>query len=173
MTYDEKILEKARNLKLVVFDVDGVFTDNKIWISGDGDEFKMFNTHDGFGLKSIRRQGIDVAIISGRKSNAVSRRMTELSIEHVFQGISDKLPVYEKLRNELGIEDFQCAYVGDDVPDIPMIERVGLGIAVANATEPVKQVADWQTNLRGGEGAVREVCDLIVHAYGFEVGYGA
>lgn len=164
MSPSNSVTEKAKLIKLLILDVDGVFTDGRIWISGEGTEYKMFNTQDGYGLKTLRRQGIQVAVITGRKSSAVTYRMKELGIEHVFQDIRDKLAVFKNLLKDLALEATQCAYVGDDNPDIPVMQQVGLKVAVENATAPVKSVADYETSAKGGHGAIREVCDMILAA---------
>lgn len=164
MSYPQDITEKAKKIKLLILDVDGVFTNGQVWLDKNGDEVKAFHAQDGYGIKNLQRQGIHVAIISGRKSASCSFRMQELGVNHVHQGIKHKLPVFESLLKELNLDESECAYVGDDVPDIPVMQRVNLKIAVANATQPVKELADWQTTIKGGEGAVREVCDLLAHA---------
>lgn len=164
MSYPNDIREKAEKIKLLILDVDGVFTTGQVCLDKDGHEIKVFHSHDGYGIKNLQRQGIHVAIISGRNSKACEHRMKELGVTHIHQGIKQKLPVFESLLKELDLAPSECGYVGDDVPDIPVMERVGLKVAVANATQPVKDIADWQTTIEGGRGAVREVCDLIIHA---------
>lgn len=164
MNYPDRIVEKAKSIKLLILDVDGVFTNGQVWLSGDGDEVKVFHTHDGYGIKQIQRHGVDVAIISGRNSRSCEYRMKELGVKHIHQGVHNKIPVFEKLLETTGLTANDCAYVGDDVPDIPVMQRVNLKIAVANATQPLKDVVDWETTIQGGHGAVRQVCDLLIHA---------
>ena len=150
------------NLGLVAFDVDGVLTDGSFWLSDDGVESKAFNTQDGFGIRQLLRAGLEVAVISGRQSNAVEKRMSELGVTHVIQNCSDKVTAFQTLISTLGIEATNTIYVGDDVPDIPLLRRAGLAIAVANAVAEVKAESALTTKASGGHGAVREVCDLIL-----------
>ncbi len=171
MNYTQDLLDKARQIKLLMLDVDGVFTNGQVWLTGNGDEYKVFHTQDGYGIKHIQRNGIIVAVISGRSSPSCTLRMQELNVTHVYQKTHNKLPVYQMLLAELNLQPTQCAYVGDDVPDMPIMEHVGLKIAVANATQPVKNIADWITTLEGGHGAVRQVCDLLTHAQNLETHY--
>jgi 3-deoxy-D-manno-octulosonate 8-phosphate phosphatase (KDO 8-P phosphatase) len=158
------VREQAARIRLAVFDVDGVFTDGRLYYGADGIELKAFHTRDGHGIKQLIRSGVQVAVISGRRSDAVTRRMQELGIAHVFQGCDDKLPVFEKLLAQLDIAAEETAYVGDDSPDLPLIQRAGLGIAVSDAHPSVRAAAQLTTRAAGGEGAVREVCDLILAA---------
>ncbi|PHQ80473.1 MAG: 3-deoxy-D-manno-octulosonate 8-phosphate phosphatase [Coxiella sp. (in: Bacteria)] len=171
MTYPPHIIEKAKRVKLLILDVDGVFTNGQVWLSSNGDEVKVFHTQDGYGIKQIRRHNITVAIISGRNSKSCDYRMKELGVEHIHQGIHDKLPVFKQLLETVNVTGDDCAYVGDDIPDMPLMQRVGLKIAVANATAPVKAIADWETIKEGGHGAVRDVCDLLIHAQGMPLDY--
>jgi len=151
-------------LRLVAFDIDGVFTDGRFYLSDDGVESKTFNTQDGFGVRQLLNAGIDVAVISGRQSGAVERRMAELGVTHVVQGCKDKVAALGEIVDALGITIEQCAYVGDDIPDLPLLNAVGYSIAVANAVSEVHQQCDYTTSAGGGHGAVREVCDLILAA---------
>jgi 3-deoxy-D-manno-octulosonate 8-phosphate phosphatase (KDO 8-P phosphatase) len=157
---------RARRVRLAIFDVDGVLTDGTIFMGARGEAFKAFNILDGHGLKMLRDAGIATAIISGRKHAAVDRRARELSIDHVIQGRSHKIPEFERLLKRLRLRDEECAYTGDDLPDLPVLRRAGLAVAVANAVEAVKAEAHYVTRLAGGRGAVREVCDLILGARG-------
>ena len=150
------------NLYLVAFDVDGVLTDGRFWLSDEGVEMKAFNTQDGLGIRLLLRAGLEVAVISGRQSNAVEKRMSELGVNHVILGCDDKVAAFQSLIKELGIEATNTVYVGDDVPDIPLLRRAGLAIAVANAVAEVKAESALTTTACGGYGAVREVCDLIL-----------
>jgi len=150
------------NLGLVIFDVDGVLTDGRFWLSDDGIESKAFNTQDGYGIRRLLRAGLEVAVISGRRSNAVAKRMSELGVAHVILGCNDKVAAFQSLISELGIEATNTVYVGDDVPDIPLLRRAGFAIAVANAVVEVKAECAMTTTVSGGHGAVREICDLIL-----------
>lgn len=150
------------NLGLVVFDVDGVLTDGRIWISDDGRESKAFSIQDGFGIRQLLRTGIDVAAISGRRSNAVEKRMSDLGVTHVILGCADKVAAFQSLISDLGIDSANTIVVGDDVPDIPLLRRAGLAIAVANAVPEVKEECELTTTASGGQGAVREICDLVL-----------
>lgn len=151
-------------IRLVGFDVDGVLTDGRFYLSDEGIETKAFNTQDGFGIRSLLSAGIAVAVVSGRESGAVRRRMNELGVEHLIQKCDDKVAAFTALAGELGIALEDCAFVGDDVPDLPLLETVGYAIAVANATAVVREHCDYTTLARGGFGAVREVCDLVLQA---------
>lgn len=154
--------ERAARVQLVVFDVDGVFTDGRLYYSAAGEALKAFHVRDGHGIKLLLKHGIQAAVISGRNSPAVTRRMQELGIQHVFQGDDDKLPILEQLLQKLGLRTEQTACVGDDLVDLPLLAAAGLAIAVADAQPEVRARAHLVTNARGGEGAVREVCDLIL-----------
>ena len=158
--------ERAARVRLVVFDVDGVFTDGSLYYGAGGEELKVFNVQDGQGVKRLLKSGVAAAVISGRDSAAVTRRMHDLGIAHVFQGDEDKLPILERLLKKLDISPEQTAHVGDDLPDLPLLQRVGLAVAVSNALPAVKQAAHHITAAHGGRGAVREVCDLIMQAQG-------
>ena len=160
------ILARAARVKLALFDVDGVLTDGHLLYSDDGREFKAFHVHDGLGLKRLIANGIEVGIITSRMSHMVTERTAELGIAHVYQGKDDKLACYEQLIHALRLEPQQTSYCGDDLPDLRVMLRVGLSIAVANAHPFVSERAHWRTQLRGGEGAVREVCDLLLAAQG-------
>lgn len=148
--------------RLAVFDVDGVFTDGRLYLSNDGVESKAFHTQDGHGVKELIRAGVAVAVISARRSEAVSLRMAELGVPHVLQGIPDKLQAFESLIGELQLAPAQCVYTGDDIPDLPLLRKAGFAVAVANAVDEVKAACDYVTRAPGGAGAVREVCDLIL-----------
>ena len=150
------------DLKLIGFDVDGVFTDGRFYLSDDGVETKAFNTQDGFGIRSLLDAGIHVAVISGRSSSAVEKRMEELGVAYVFQGSKDKVTAFDSVIAALGIDASQTAFVGDDVPDLPLLQHVAFSIAVANATTRVKDQCDWVTTAAGGAGAVRETCDYVL-----------
>ena len=151
-------------VRLVAFDIDGVFTDGRFYLSNDGIESKAFHTHDGFGVRQLLEAGLAVAVISGRQSAAVDRRMAELGVQYVIQGNSDKVAAFEALVTELGISDAQAVYVGDDVPDLALLRRVGFSVAVSNAHDDVKAESDYTTARTGGFVAVMVVCDLVLHA---------
>lgn len=153
-------------IRLVAFDIDGVFTDGRFHLSDDGVESKAFHTQDGFGIRQILKAGIEVAVISGRHSAAVEKRMTELGVEHVVLGCSDKTAAFDSLTETLAIPIQDCAFVGDDIPDLPLLSKVGYAIAVANAVSAVKEYCDYTTSAKGGNGAVREVCELLLAAIG-------
>ena len=157
-------LDRLAELQLVAFDVDGVFTDGRFYLSDDGVETKAFHTQDGYGIRQLLLSGIAVAVISGRRSRAVEKRMEELGVPHVILGCKDKVAALSELANALNIELANCAYVGDDFPDLALLEAVGLSIAVANGVAGVQERCDYITRKPGGFGAVREVCDLVVAA---------
>lgn len=163
---NQAILAKARQLKLLILDVDGVLTDGRLFFDGDGNEYKSFHARDGHGIKLLRQTGVEVAVISGRTSASVALRMKNLGIQHVYQGHENKIAAFNEIIELMGITPEQAAHVGDDVLDLPVMLRVGLAIAVNDANFAVKQRADWCTTLPGGQGAVREVCDFIMQAQG-------
>lgn len=156
--------EKASKIKLAIFDVDGVLTDGKIYFTEDGSEYKAFHSHDGMGMKMLLRSNIDIAIITARNSKLVAKRMSELGVKYVYQGQENKLLAYEALKEKLNLNDDEIAYTGDDLNDLGLIRRSGLGIAVANASPIVHAHANWCTTRSGGAGAVREVCEFILAA---------
>jgi 3-deoxy-D-manno-octulosonate 8-phosphate phosphatase (KDO 8-P phosphatase) len=161
-----EVLEKARQLKLLILDVDGVLTDGRLFFDDNGREYKCFNARDGHGIKLLRQTGVEVAVISGRKSNSVALRMQNLGIAHVYQGHENKIAAFTEVLEKTGVQASQAAHVGDDLLDLPIMQRVGLAVAVSDANYAVKQHADWCTEMPGGLGAVREVCDLIMNAQG-------
>lgn len=150
------------NIKLVAFDVDGVFTDGRFYLSDAGIESKAFHTQDGFGIRNLLDADIAVAVISGRRSGAVEKRMSELGVIHVIQGCRDKVAALNEIAASLGIAVDECAYVGDDIPDLPLLNHVGFAVAVANAVPALHDQCDYSTSAAGGFGAVREVCELIL-----------
>jgi 3-deoxy-D-manno-octulosonate 8-phosphate phosphatase (KDO 8-P phosphatase) len=152
------------DIRLVAFDVDGVFTDGRFYLSDDGVESKAFHTQDGYGIRQLLDTGIEVAVISGRQSGAVQKRMTELGVGHVILGCKDKVAALDEITAKLGISVTECAYVGDDIPDLPLLKHVGISIAVANAVPKLHEQCDLSTSAYGGAGAVREVCELILGA---------
>lgn len=155
---------RLAELRLVAFDVDGVFTDGRFYLSDDGIESKAFNTQDGFGIRRLIDAGFEVAVISGRRSEAAAQRMAELGVRHVILGTGDKVAAFDELVAGLGIDAADCAYAGDDIPDLPLLGTVGYSIAVANAVEEVRDFCDYTTMAAGGQGAVREICDLVLAA---------
>ena len=162
----QDILQKAANIKLVIFDVDGVLTDGSLFIGDDGQEYKAFHSKDGHGMRMLQDSGVDIAIITGRVSKVVEHRAKDLGIRHVYQGKRDKLPAYKELMQHVGLQDEEVAYVGDDVVDLPVMCRVGLAICVQDAHPFVKQHAHWITEHNGGRGAGRDVCEMIMQAKG-------
>ena len=166
MLAKEKVVELAKQLKLLILDVDGVLTDGKLYFDNDGNEYKSFHARDGHGIKLLQQTGVRVAVISGRRSNSVALRMRSLGVEHVYQGHENKISAFYEILEKMTIETEKTAYIGDDLLDLPLLKRVGLGIAVQDANFIVKQHAHWCTELAGGCGAVREVCDLIMQAQG-------
>ena len=157
-------LERLTQLRLVAFDVDGVFTDGRFYLSDDGSETKAFHTQDGYGVRQLLLSGVAVAVISGRPSPAVEKRMTELGVRHVILGCKDKVAALQDLAGSLDIDLADCAFVGDDLPDLPLLETVGVSISVANGVAAVQERCDYITQRPGGFGAVREICDLVVAA---------
>jgi 3-deoxy-D-manno-octulosonate 8-phosphate phosphatase (KDO 8-P phosphatase) len=158
-------LPDLSTIRLLAFDVDGVFTDGRFYLSDDGVESKAFCTQDGYGVRQALAAGIDIAVISGRKSRAAEHRMRELGVPHVILGCADKVAACNKLRESLQIKWANCAYVGDDNPDLPLLRLVGLSVAVANSTADVRNECKYVTVAAGGFGAVREICDLIRGAH--------
>lgn len=158
--------EKAKLIKLVIFDVDGVLTDGGIILDGDNNEYKKFYVRDGHGIKLLQRAGIEVALITGRYSRVVEKRAAELGIKEVYQGCLKKAEAYEELLEKLSLGDEAVAFVGDDVVDIPALRRAGLPVAVADAHEDAKKYALMITGARGGFGAARECIEFILKAKG-------
>ena len=162
----QAVLEKAQKLRLLILDVDGVLTDGKLFFDEHGKEYKSFHARDGHGIKLLQQTGVKVAVISGRKSVSVALRMQSLGVELVYQGHENKVSAFNELCKNLALSPEQIAHVGDDLLDLPLMLRVGLAVAVQDAHPVVKKHADWCTQLAGGFGAVREVCDLIMQAQG-------
>jgi len=158
--------DRLAQVRLVAFDVDGVFTDGRFYLSDDGVESKAFNTQDGFGVRQLIEAGVSVAVISGRASGAVEHRMQELRVPFVVLACRDKVAALENIIAQLGITPAECAFVGDDIPDLAALEYAGVSIAVANATPHLLQSCDVTTQACGGAGAVREVCDMLLAARG-------
>ncbi len=156
--------ERARSVRLVIFDVDGVFTDGRLFYSPEGEELKVFHVRDGVGVKALAREGIEMAVISGRASDAVTLRMGELGIPRVFQGDHDKVPLFHDILDDLGVGPEETAFLGDDLPDLPVLEKVGLAACPADAHDRVKENCHWVGRARGGRGAVREFCDFLIES---------
>ena len=165
-----QLRNRARRIKLLLLDVDGVLTDGRVWLQswpdGSAMEIKGFHSQDGVRLKIVRAAGLRTGLITGRESAAVTRRARECEIEFVLQGRAEKVPAYEELLRRTGVEENEVAYVGDDLPDIPVMRRVGLAVAVANAAPEVKKAAHFVTSRAGGDGAVSQVVELILKAQG-------
>ena len=162
--FNADLIERARNIQLLILDVDGVLSDGQLYFSNSGDELKAFNSLDGHGIKMLQKSGVAVAIITGRTSNIVEKRAQALNIQHVIQGREDKLAALEELKECITVDNNAIAHIGDDYPDLPLIRRVGLGLTVANGHWIIKQHAHWQSQYTGGNGAVREACDMIMLA---------
>jgi 3-deoxy-D-manno-octulosonate 8-phosphate phosphatase (KDO 8-P phosphatase) len=162
----QDIVEKAKKLKLLILDVDGVLTDGRLFFDENGKEYKSFHARDGHGIKLLQKTGVEVAVISGRKSLPVALRMKHLGISHIYQGHEDKRAAFAEILAKMNITAEQAAHVGDDVLDLPIMTQVGLAIAVQDAHFAVKARAHWCTPSAGGQGAVREVCDFIMQAQG-------
>jgi len=160
------IERRASRIKLLLMDCDGVLTDGRLWLTEDGDEQKSFNAHDGLGLTLLHRAGLKSGIITGRASKAVTRRAAELGVEFVRQGEPDKIAAFEQLLQQAGVAESEVAFVGDDLPDIPIMKRAELAIAVADAVAETRSVAHYVTRAKGGRGAVREVIELILKSQG-------
>ncbi len=162
----EDAIARARKIRLIAFDVDGIMTDGTLFLADDGQEYKGFNSLDGHGLKMLQRSGVALAIITGRSSRVVEHRARNLGIDIVHQGAHDKLVVYQALCRELGIDPEATAYMGDDVVDLPVMRRAGLAITVPAAPELVKAHSHYTTQRDAGRGAVREACEFLMRAQG-------
>ena len=164
------VTARAKKIRVLLMDVDGVLTDGRIWLlsrrDGTASEIKGFSAYDGAGLKLARAAGLRTGLITGRESSAVAQRARECEIEFVYQGRATKLGSYEEILQATGASDREVAYVGDDLPDLPLLQRAGFAVAVANAAPEVKRAAHYVTSHSGGDGAVREVIELIVKAQG-------
>ncbi|WP_194717258.1 3-deoxy-manno-octulosonate-8-phosphatase KdsC [Vibrio sp. S9_S30] len=156
----------AKNLKLLICDVDGVFSDGLVYMGNQGEELKTFHTRDGYGIKALMSAGIEIAIITGRQSKIVENRMTALGISLIYQGQDDKLKAYADICEKLNIAPEQTGYIGDDLIDWPVMEKVALKVCVADGHPLLVKRANYVTRIKGGHGAVREVCDLVLEARG-------
>jgi len=163
---DKELLTKLKQIKLLACDVDGVFSDGRIYMGQDGEELKAFHTRDGYGVKALQKIGVQVAVITGRKSNMVERRMTALGVQYIFQGCEDKQPALQTLQKRLSIIASETAAIGDDMPDLGMFQVSQCNVCVQDGHPILAAQAHYQTRTRGGFGAVRELCDLILLAHG-------
>ncbi len=162
----QSVIAKAKQIKLVVFDVDGVLTDGGLILGESGDEYKIFHVRDGLGLVMLRDNGFHLAVITARTSKIVAERMNSLGIEYVYQGQEQKAVALNALMKKLGVSKEEIAYVGDDFLDLPAMRLTGLTIAVADAHPLVREKVDWVTHAKGGHGAAREVCEMLLEAQG-------
>lgn len=162
------VLERARNTRLVIFDIDGVLTDGSLFYDNQGQEYKAFNSKDGHGIRMLLESGLEMALITGRKSELVLHRADNLKVprDRIWQGYRDKRPAFDDLLAKTGLNAENIAYVGDDVVDLPVMAQVGFAIAVQDAHYFVRQHAHWITEATGGHGAAREVCELLLHTQG-------
>lgn len=158
------IVNIAKTIKLLICDVDGVFSDGLVYMGNNGEELKTFHTRDGYGVKSLMNAGIEIAIITGRQSQIVENRMKALGISLIYQGQDDKVKAYSDICVKLNIAPEHTGYIGDDLIDWPVMEKVALKVCVADGHPLLVQRANYITTIKGGHGAVREVCDLILHA---------
>ncbi|WP_206099390.1 3-deoxy-manno-octulosonate-8-phosphatase KdsC [Rheinheimera riviphila] len=156
------VAERASDIRLLICDVDGVFSDGRIYLGNQGEELKAFHTRDGYGIKALRHAGIEVAVITGRNSDIVSARMKSLTVPYVYQGQEDKMPAFAKLQQQLELSPTQIAYIGDDLSDWNVMQHCGLAVAVNDAHPYLRRHAHYTTSLNGGFGAVRELCDLLL-----------
>jgi len=161
---DKELQAKAADIRLLALDVDGVLTDGRIYYGNSGEELKAFNIKDGLGIKLLQGAGVTVAIITGRSSDIVQRRASELGISEIIQGREDKITALQQLARKLDIDLRECAYMGDDLPDLAAMRAAGIGMTVADAAATVANHADWQSRSAGGHGAVREACEYLLAA---------
>lgn len=161
-----EIQRRAAKIRCLFLDIDGVMTDCKLYLTPQGEELKAVNVRDGWGMKALMKYGVEVAVISGRPSAAMQKRLEWLGIRHIVLDTEVKLPAYERIRDALGLSDAQCAMVGDDVPDLPLLTRVGLAITPSDAHRKAKAAAHWVSSCKGGDGAIRDAADLILDAQG-------
>ncbi|WP_195496129.1 3-deoxy-manno-octulosonate-8-phosphatase KdsC [Proteus penneri] len=162
----QQIIKKAEKIQLLICDVDGVMSDGLIYMGNNGEELKAFNVRDGYGIRCLLTSGIEVAIITGRQSKLLEDRAKTLGITYLYQGQHNKLLAYQQLLDTLNLEPEQTAHIGDDLIDLPVMEKVGLSVAVADAHPLLTPRANYVTRIAGGRGAVRELCDLILLAQG-------
>jgi 3-deoxy-D-manno-octulosonate 8-phosphate phosphatase (KDO 8-P phosphatase) len=163
---NKRLIARARRIRLAIFDVDGVLTDGTLHFGKHGEQIKAFNILDGLGLKMLAASGVGLALLSGRKSAAVARRARETGIAHVLQGSTDKLQAYRSLLRKLKLAEEETAFMGDDLPDLPVLRRCGLAFSVPDAPQIVRSHAHYVTENAGGRGAVREACEFLMRAQG-------
>lgn len=159
-----ELLAKAKHIKCLICDVDGVLTDGLLYLDNQANELKTFHVHDGVGLKLLMAAGIEVAVITTSQNAVIDHRMKQLGIKHYYKVAVEKTEAFSQLKTDLNLQNDEIAYIGDDLPDLAIMRQIGLSIAVANAVSQVKEFAAWQTQLTGGRGAVREACELILQA---------
>lgn len=162
MEFQTEILHKASKIKLLILDIDGVLSDNKLYYGDNGIEYKSFHTRDGHGMVMLQKSGIEIGIITGRKSLLIDKRMKDLKVKHVYQGVPDKLPTFLKLIEQEQLALDEIAYMGDDILDLPILTRVGLAACPKNADTEVPPHVHYVSRFNGGEGCVREMCELIL-----------
>lgn len=160
----QHILERARKIRIVIFDVDGVLTDGSLFLTDGGEEIKAFNSHDGHGLKMLKASGVKIALLTGRQSRCVDLKAKDWGVTLVYQGAKSKLPVFQALLKDQNLDASVCAYVGDDLIDLPVMLRCGLAFSVPAAPALVKKHAHYVTRLEGGRGAAREICEMVMQA---------
>lgn len=158
----DDVWQRAQKIKLLICDVDGVFSDGRIYLSNSGEELKAFHTRDGYGVRSLLTSGFNLAVITGRQSKIVENRMTALGVAHIYQGVDNKFEPYEALLALYGVTPEEVAYIGDDIVDLPVMNVVGLAVSVADGHPYVRQHAHFVTTLNGGHGALRELTDLLL-----------
>ncbi|GAB2917593.1 3-deoxy-manno-octulosonate-8-phosphatase KdsC [Rheinheimera gaetbuli] len=158
----EAVFQQASTVRLLICDIDGVFSDGRIYLANSGEELKAFHTRDGYGIKAVRQAGIEVAVITGRHSAIVQKRMTALSVSHIYQGQENKLAAFNELLLKLQLNAKEVAYIGDDLADWSVMQHCGLAVAVKDAHPYLLRQASYITSLPGGYGAVRELCDLLL-----------
>lgn len=158
----DDVWQRAQKIKLLICDVDGVFSDGRIYLSNSGEELKAFHTRDGYGVRSLHTSGFNLAVITGRQSKIVENRMTALGVTHIYQGVDNKFEPYEALLALYGVTPEEVAYIGDDIVDLPVMNVVGLAVSVADGHPYVRQHAHFVTTLNGGHGALRELTDLLL-----------
>ena len=161
-----EVQRRAAKIRCLFLDIDGVMTDCKLYLTPDGQELKAVNVRDGWGMKALMKHGVEVAVISGRPSAAMQKRLEWLGLRHIVLDTEIKLPAYERIRDALGLRDDQCAMMGDDVPDLPLLTRVGLALTPADAHARALAAAHVVSRCRGGDGAIREAADIILDAQG-------
>lgn len=165
-SFPQNALDKARDVRMLVLDVDGVLSDGRLYYGEQGEAFKSFHSRDGFGMKRLMENGIEIAIITGRVSEFLSHRMRDLEIERVYQGREAKMTTYKELIQDTGLDNRQIAYMGDDINDLQVMRHVGFATTVANPHPLVAEEAHWISDYDGGRGAVRQLCDLLLHSQG-------